>query len=38
LREFKVGDLDGNQLRVFYDFAWELRQEHAVSAWSETNS
>jgi uncharacterized glyoxalase superfamily protein PhnB len=27
LREFRVGDLDGNQLRVFYDFAWELRQE-----------
>ena len=27
LREFRVGDLDGNQLRVFYDFSWELRQE-----------
>ena len=26
LREFRVGDPDGNQLRVFYDFAWELRQ------------
>ena len=25
LREFRVGDLDGNQLRVFYDFSWELR-------------
>lgn len=25
LREFRVGDLDGNQLRVFYDFGWELR-------------
>jgi uncharacterized glyoxalase superfamily protein PhnB len=25
LREFRAADLDGNQLRVFYDFAWELR-------------
>ena len=24
LREFKFADLDGNQLRVFYDFNWEL--------------
>jgi uncharacterized glyoxalase superfamily protein PhnB len=29
LREFRVGDLDGNQLRVFYDFSWELRQRQA---------
>jgi uncharacterized glyoxalase superfamily protein PhnB len=27
LREFRVGDLDGNQFRVFYDFSWELREE-----------
>jgi len=29
LREFRVGDLDGNQLRVFYDYRWELRPEQA---------
>lgn len=27
LREFTVSDLDGNPLRVFYDFTWEMRQE-----------
>ena len=26
LREFTVADPDGNQLRVFYDFRWELDQ------------
>jgi uncharacterized glyoxalase superfamily protein PhnB len=26
LREFRAGDPDGNQLRVFYDFSWELRE------------
>jgi uncharacterized glyoxalase superfamily protein PhnB len=25
LREFRVSDPDGNQLRVFYDFNWETR-------------
>jgi catechol 2,3-dioxygenase-like lactoylglutathione lyase family enzyme len=25
LREFTAADLDGNRLRVFYDFSWELR-------------
>ena len=31
LREFMAADPDGNQLRVFYDFAWELRQEQALA-------
>lgn len=29
LREFRVADLDNNQLRIFYDFSWELRQDQA---------
>jgi hypothetical protein len=29
LREFRVADLDDNQLRVFYDFSRELPQESA---------
>jgi uncharacterized glyoxalase superfamily protein PhnB len=29
LREFRVADLDDNQLRVFYDFSRELPQEQA---------
>ena len=29
LREFRVADLDDNQLRVFYDFSRELLREQA---------
>lgn len=29
LREFRVSDLDDNQLRVFYDFSRDLPKEHA---------
>jgi hypothetical protein len=27
LHEFTAADLDGNLLRVFYDFAWETRED-----------
>jgi predicted lactoylglutathione lyase len=29
LHEFIAADLDGNQFRVFYDFAWEEKQSKA---------
>ena len=30
LHEFRVADPDGNQLRVFYDFNWELSDEQRL--------
>lgn len=32
LREFRAGDLDGNQLRVFYDFTWEVHEKAKSSS------
>jgi hypothetical protein len=32
LYEFLASDLDGNMLRVFYDFAWEEREPASESA------
>ena len=31
LREFRVADLDDNQLRVFYDFSADMSEERATS-------
>jgi uncharacterized glyoxalase superfamily protein PhnB len=31
LHEFLAEDLDGNRLRVFYDFAWEEREQAAAA-------
>jgi uncharacterized glyoxalase superfamily protein PhnB len=31
LREFRVADPDGNQLRAFYDFNWELGEDQRLA-------
>lgn len=37
LREFRIADMDGNQLRVFYDFSSEVTDERRLERHRQEN-